>query len=114
MPYSIPNVVLRTGARILDKEELIRGAVEKMKKERERTTKSLNKIKGVEAFQSDTNFVLFDTDADYEEVYSKLLERGVIVRKIGEIPGHNNCLRVTVAPWEMMKRFLEALREVME
>jgi histidinol-phosphate aminotransferase len=114
VPYPVPNIVLRTGAKILDEQRLVLETVEEIKQERNYTVESLNEIEGVEAFRSDTNFVLFNTDMPYEEVYSKLLENGIIVRKIGEVPGHDNCLRVTVAPREIMARFLTALREVME
>ena len=113
MPYAVPNFVLRAGAKILDKQPMISGIVETIKQEREDTTKSLNGINGVTAFQSDTNFVLFNTDKGYEEVYKRLLKRGIIIRKIGKVPGYDNCLRVTVAPKEIMEKFLEELREVM-
>jgi histidinol-phosphate aminotransferase len=114
MPYPVPNVVLRTGTKILDKQEFILETVEMIKQERNFIVESLNKIEGVKAFQSDTNFVLFRTDKPYEEVYSELLQRGIIIRKIGAVPGHDNCLRVTVAPRKTMLSFLTALREVME
>ncbi len=74
---------------------------------------SLNKVEGVKAFPSDTNFILFNVDKPYEEVYDGLLEKGVIIRKIGAVPGYTDCLRVTVAPQEITQRFLEALGEVM-
>jgi histidinol-phosphate aminotransferase len=113
MPYAVPNVVLRAGAKILDRQTMISGIVEKIKQERDDTIKSLNKIEGVTAFQSDTNFVLLNTDKPYEKVYKSLLEKGVIIRKIGEVSGFNNCLRVTVAPRDIMETFLNVLKEAM-
>jgi histidinol-phosphate aminotransferase len=113
MPLSVPSYVLRVGAKLLYEAETVKGAIEDVKRERGFLVEALNEIDGVEAFPSDTNFVLFSTDKPYEEIYDRLLERGVIIRKIGAVPGHPDCLRVTVAPREMTTRFLEALREAM-
>ena len=51
------------------------------------------------------------TDKPVEKVYLSLLSKGIIVRKIGSILGRENCLRVTVAPKPMLKRFLSALEK---
>ena len=88
-------------------------AIEEVKRERGFLVDSLDAMEGIKAFPSDANFVLFATDKPYEEVYDGLLERGVILRKIGAVPGYSDCLRVTVAPREITLRFLEALGEVM-
>jgi histidinol-phosphate aminotransferase len=113
MPFSVPNFVLRVGARLLDERDMVLNAIEEAKRERGHLVDSLNKIEGVKAFPSDTNFVLFNTDKPYEEVYNGLLEKGVLIRKIGAVPGYLDCLRATVTPSEITQRFLEALGEVM-
>jgi histidinol-phosphate aminotransferase len=92
---------------------MVLDAIEEAKQERVYLVDSLNKIEGIKAFPSDTNFVLFATAKPYEEVYDRLLEKGVIIRKIGAVPGYTDCLRVTVAPREITQRFLEDLGEVM-
>ncbi|MHA2067239.1 MAG: histidinol-phosphate transaminase [Candidatus Thorarchaeota archaeon] len=111
MPYPVPNIVLKTGYKILEKQDLIRETLEKTKIERAWLLEELDKIEGVQAFRSETNFVLFNTDKAYNEVYMALLTKGVLVRKIGRVPGYTNCLRVTVAPRSMLKRFLTTLKE---
>ena len=113
MPFSVPDFVLRVGAKLLDERDTVLEAIEEAKRERGVLVESLNEMDGVKAFPSDTNFVLFTTNKPYEEVYDGLLERGVILRKIGAVPGYSDCLRVTVAPREIALRFLESLGEVM-
>lgn len=113
MPFSVPSFVLRVGAKLLDERDTVLAAIEEAKRERGVLVDSLDEMEGVAAFPSDTNFVLFTTDKPHEEVYDGLLERGVILRKIGAVPGYPDCLRVTVAPREITLRFLEALGEVM-
>ena len=113
MPFSVPSFVLRVGAKLLDERDTVMEAIEEVKRERGFLVDSLDEMEGVKAFPSDANFVLFATDKPYGEVYDGLLERGVILRKIGAVPGYSDCLRVTVAPREITLRFLEALGEVM-
>jgi len=113
MPYSVPSIVLRAGAKILDEQKAIQETISEIKNERRQLIEALNGVPGVRAFESDTNFVLFNTGRPCEEVYAGLLKKGIIVRKIGEVAGHRDCLRVTVAPREMAERFLSALREVL-
>jgi histidinol-phosphate/aromatic aminotransferase/cobyric acid decarboxylase-like protein len=40
-----------------------------------------------------------------------LLEKGLIIKKLGRLLDYNNCLRVTVGLPEMNVRILNALRE---
>lgn len=109
MPYPVPNIVLKTGFKMLENQALIHKTVEKSKVERKWLIDELNKLKGVEAYPSDTNFILFKTNKPYEDVYMALLRSGIFVRKIGNVLGRENCLRVTVAPRPMLERFLTAL-----
>ena len=114
MPYTVTLVTLRASMKILQRMDVISKAVDEVKTERRVLIASLNKIKGVQAFGSETNFVLFQTPKDAGIVCKKLLGKGVIVRNIGQVMGFKNCLRVTVAPKPMIDGFLEALNEVLE
>ncbi len=113
MPYTVTLVTLRASSKILQRTDVIGKAVDEVKTQRSVLIKALNKIKGVRAFDSETNFVLFQTPQNSGTVYRKLLDKGVIVRNIGQVLGYKNCLRVTVAPQPMMDGFLEVLKEVL-
>jgi histidinol-phosphate aminotransferase len=113
MPYSVTLVALKAALKILEKIDIIKDAVEKVKIQRSVLIETLNELDGVQAFDSETNFVLFQTIKNSEAVYKELSNKGVIVRNIGQVLGYRNCLRVTVAPQPMMDRFLDALKEVL-
>jgi histidinol-phosphate aminotransferase len=113
LPYAVPHIAMRLGVKLLRKIDVIRSAVSALKVERSRLTKSLNKISGLRAFESETNFVLLSTSVDSNDLYRKLLERGIIVKNLGRVLHLDNCLRVTVAPREMCERFLNSLREAL-
>ncbi len=111
-PFPVNTVSLKVGAKILENIALFKEAVLKIRKEREKLVKALNDINGVKAFDSKTNFVLFKTEKPLDDVYNSLLQRRVIVRKIGDVLGFQNCLRATIGlPW-MNAKLIDALREI--
>jgi histidinol-phosphate aminotransferase len=115
MPYPVSSISLKAGLVVLEKIGQVRDSVEAAKRERGWLTDELNAMKGVTAYSSDANFVLLSLTRDYEDIYGKLLERGVIVRKIGLVPRvSDGCFRVTLAPREKLERFLVALKEALE
>mgnify|MGYP001124492780 CR=1 FL=1 len=113
MPYAVSIVALKAALKLLRKTEIIMAAVEEVKAERTRLIRELDRLEGVRAFDSKTNFVLFQVDRSSDKVYRALLDRGVIVRNIGPVLRFDNCLRVTVGPPPMTERFLSALSEVL-
>lgn len=113
MPYSVSITALKAATKILERIDCIEKFIDELRAERTRLINTLNKVRGVRAFPSQTNFVLFQVDRDSSAVYKALLNRGIIVRNIGKVLKFENCLRVTVAPAPMMERFIKGLWEVL-
>jgi histidinol-phosphate aminotransferase len=44
-------------------------------------------------------------------VAARLRERGLLVRAFAALPGIGDALRITVGPWTIMQRLLDALAE---
>jgi histidinol-phosphate aminotransferase len=110
-PYAINTVTLTMGRKLLENVGVVREAVAALKAERGKLINELNEIRGVEAFDSRANFVLFNTSKPYEDVYVNLLKRGVIIKKLGKLLEYENCLRATVGLPEMNAKLLNGLRE---
>jgi histidinol-phosphate aminotransferase len=68
----------------------------------------------VRVWPSGANFVLFrpETVAG-DEVWQRLLDRGVLVRNCASWPRLEGCLRVTVGTPDEDDAFLDALREIL-
>jgi histidinol-phosphate aminotransferase len=75
---------------------------------------ALNQIKGVQAFDSQADFLLMNTQKSAEEVNEKLLKRGIMLKKWGKILQYDNCFRVTVGLPEMNAKLIEALKQIQE
>ncbi|TFH24467.1 histidinol-phosphate transaminase [Candidatus Bathyarchaeota archaeon] len=114
LPYPVSGFTLRMGAKMLENVDLMLESVKQVKNEREKLIKALNDIEGVQAFDSQANFVLINTQKPIELVNQKLLWKGIMVKKWGKILHYENCFRVTVGLPEMNAKLVEVLKEIEE
>jgi histidinol-phosphate aminotransferase len=112
LPYPVSAFTIRMGCKMLDNIELMKKSVEQVKSERGKLIKALNEIDGVEAFDSQANFLLVNTRKPADEVYEKLLKRGIMLKKLGKLLQYDNCFRVTVGLPEMNAKLIEALKQI--
>jgi len=110
-PYAVNVVSLSMGRKLLENITMVVRSVEALKVERRRLTNELGKIKGVTAFDSKTNFVLFNVDKPYEDVYLSVLKQGLVIKKLGRLLKFPNCLRSTVGTPSMNDKLLNALKQ---
>jgi histidinol-phosphate aminotransferase len=110
-PYPVNVISLSMGRKMLENISLMRESVAALKTERRNLINRLNEIKGVEAFDSKTNFVLFNTQKPYTEVYESVLQKGLVIKKLGKLLKYENCLRSTVGLPDMNAKLLSALKK---
>jgi len=68
---------------------------------------------GLQYYPSQTNFVLVNLNQDSNEVFKKLLSRGIIVRS-GSALGHPGYQRITIGTAEQNEKLLRALEEIVK
>ena len=110
LPYPVSSFALKVALELLANHDIVEKAIRQLKDERGALIKELNEVTGVKAFDSKSNFVLFQTDNQSDEVYQKLLRRGIFVRNIKNSL-LKNCLRTTVGLPEMNAKMLRALEK---
>ena len=74
------------GSKMLDNIELMKKSVMQVKSERGKLIKALNEIDGVQAFDSQADFLLVNTRKPADEVNEKLLETGHNAQEMGQNP----------------------------
>ena len=109
-PYAVNVVSLSMGRKLLENIDAVTKSIIDLKVERDRLIAKLNEIAGLEAFDSKTNFVLFKAAKSFESIYISLLQEGIVIKKLGKLLRHENCLRSTVGTPEMNRRLLSALQ----
>jgi histidinol-phosphate aminotransferase len=114
LPYPVSAFTLKMGSKMIDNVSLMMESAKQVKNERGKLIKALNEIDGVQAFDSQANFLLINTEKPADEVNEKLLKRGIMIKKWGKILKYNNCFRVTVGLPEMNAKLIEALKQIQE
>ena len=107
LPYHLSAVAQAVARAALAHGPELLHAVAELREERDRTVSWLRGI-GLQAADSDANFVLFGTFADRHAVWQGLLDRGVLIRETGP----DGWLRVSIGTPQEMSAFRTALEEV--
>ena len=114
LPYHLSSLTQAAALTALDHAAELESTVVTMRHERERLWDELSTTRGITAFASRANFILFRCDAvEAPTVWQRLLDRGVLVRDFSATQGCEGCLRVSVGTAEQDERFLEALSEAL-
>jgi histidinol-phosphate aminotransferase len=107
LPYHLSAVTQAVALAALRHTDELLSTVAVIRAERDRLVTSLRGI-GLQAAESDTNFVLFGRFADRHAVWQALLDRGVLIRE----PGPPNWLRVSVGTATETATFLSELTDL--
>jgi histidinol dehydrogenase len=110
-------------AALTEDEPWVRDVARQVRENRERLAAELRAL-GLRVWPSQANFVLVQAPATdggaasgeqnaARRLGAALRERGVAVRVFPALPHAGDCVRVSVGPWPLMQRFLDALREVL-
>lgn len=112
LPFNINKLSLQLAIKLLDNRNIVTTSVNKLKTEREQFYKKLCKIPGIKPFPSNTNFILFTAEKDVDIIHNTIMNHGILIRNIGNIPNIGRCLRVTIGLPKMNKKFLNILTEL--
>ncbi|MGE5315720.1 MAG: histidinol-phosphate transaminase [Acidobacteriota bacterium] len=80
-----------------------------IKQEKRRVQAALASIPGVRLFPSDTNFLIFKTEHEADDLFGKLLADNVLVRDVSSYPMLEKVLRVNIGTVEENNAFLASL-----
>jgi len=109
--FNVSVVAQASGIAALQDDDFVRRSVEANRSGRRMLSRELDRL-GLEHAESHTNFVLVRIGRDADEIYRRLLERGIIVRPCAQydLP---EFLRVTIGTEMQNRRFIAALEEVL-
>lgn len=114
LPYHLDAAKQLAGEIALDYVAEMRSRVASLVEERGRVSQRLAELP-VEQWASEANFILFrPLGPDGDEVWSKLVERSILVRNCTSWPGLPGCLRVTLGTPDENQAFCDALAEILE
>jgi histidinol-phosphate aminotransferase len=111
LPYNVSVLTQRIAAYVLETPEVLDAQAAEIRRQRTRLMAGLESLRGVRAFPSDANFILFRV-AQAQRVFAGIKSRGVLIKNLsGAHPSLIDCLRVTVGTPEENDQFLSALQQ---
>jgi histidinol-phosphate aminotransferase len=114
LPYHLSSLTQAAALTALDHAIELSTTVETIRHERDRLWDELSTTRGITAFPSRANFILFRCEAvDAPTVWQRLLDAGVLVRDFSGTQGCEGCLRVSVGTPDQDEKFLEALSQAL-
>lgn len=111
LPYNINSITQLVAEVAISKYELLESNFSEIKLERDFLYESLKQIPNIEVFPSDANFLLIQV-SDADLYFSKLVERGILVRNFNGTACLDNCIRVTVGTSLENARFLDVFSAI--
>lgn len=112
-PFNLNNFSQAAAREVLRNRDLFARQVAQITGEKQKLYRALQDMPGIQVYPSDTNYLLFATNAPANEVFEGLLQEKVLIRNFGD-PLLSRYLRVTVGTPEENKIFLRALRKVID
>ena len=113
LPYNINSLSQAAAGFYLDEEEAFLKQAEVIRQERAGLFDALEKLPGVRPYPTDANFIFFCCDFDADRVYSKMMERGILIRNLNGPGMMRGFMRVTVGTRAENREFLEVLRDIL-
>ncbi len=111
-PYNVNSVSAKLALEALDAFAEREKIITTIRNERKRLMHRLSSMTCVrEVFPSDANFVLVRVN-DAGDVYSKLIQKGIIIRNRSSEPKLQNCVRITVGTPEENDALLSAMEDI--
>jgi len=114
LPYNINTLSQAAAVVALKHKSIIDRQISLLISERETLYNVLSQMKGVTAYPSETNFILFRTSTDATRIYKKLKQAGVLIKNLNKLGPLKNCLRVTVGKPEENSEFIAELRNILK
>ena len=112
LPYAVNSLSLAIAMSLLSKPKKIQESISLIKHERERLYQNLSKIKNIDVYKSDANFLFIKCNTKYGRIVKTLENSKIIVKGLGNIKSYGNCIRITVGTRKMNNKILSAIKDI--
>jgi histidinol-phosphate aminotransferase len=113
LPYNINSLTQASADFFLDHFAVFEKQAKEICVEREKVSKALASIDGIEVFPSQTNFLLLRVK-EADKAFEQLKQRKILIKNMNSQGGLlKNCLRITIGSKEENSALLSALKEIL-
>jgi len=112
-PFGLNSFTEAVAIKAIQNKSWVSEMVGRMKSERDYLDIRLREL-GFETYPSVCNFLIAKCPMDGPTLVSELRANGIAVRDCNSFPLMKDCIRVTIAPRELLDRFLDEARRILE
>jgi histidinol-phosphate aminotransferase len=110
-PYPLNSLSLTIANIMLSQYQyIVKEAVELIKNERKRVYEQLCTVNGIKVFNSNANFIFFESDNKFNSITKELKKDRLVIKIFGDIDNRKGCMRVTIGSYEMNNKFLKSIK----
>ncbi|TFG89835.1 MAG: histidinol-phosphate transaminase [Syntrophobacterales bacterium] len=113
LPYNVNIFSQVVGGLFVEYSEEFLESADRIIADRKWLSDELMAIEGITPYPSDANFVLFSCFTGKDDVYARLVERGVLIKSFTSPAILRECMRVTVGTTEENREFIKTLKDVL-
>ncbi|WP_420266120.1 histidinol-phosphate transaminase [Candidatus Magnetominusculus dajiuhuensis] len=118
LPYNVNSLSQAAALEILEDEQAINTCINNVMDERDKLFSELLKLKGIRAYPSDANFILFKLDMysplTAGALHKRLIADDILIKKLAGGGPLHNCFRVTVGTPKENAAFITSLKKIIE
>ncbi len=101
LPYPLSSFSMQLAITALENFEIIRRSIDSIKKERSVTYDKLNAIKEIKVYNSDANFLFFQTFNHFNKIKDMLFKEKLLIKEFGDIGNYKGAMRATIGKKEV-------------
>jgi histidinol-phosphate aminotransferase len=113
LPYNINSLSQAVAVAALKHKTIIERQISLLISERETLYNNLSLMTELDAYPSETNFIMFRTKMDASIVHAKLKQAGILIKNLSKPGPLKNCLRVTIGTPSENRAFLKELTRIL-
>ena len=110
-PYPLNSLSLTIAGIVLSQYNYVNKTIKMIKEERTRVFYQLARLQGIKPFESNANFIFFESFNKYEAILKSLKKERLVVKAFGNVEGRKGCIRVTIGTKNMNDKFLQSIEK---
>jgi histidinol-phosphate aminotransferase len=112
LPYAVNSLSLAIAISLISSPRKVEESIALIKGERERLYHRLSKIKNIDVYKSDANFLFIKCNTKYGRIIDALEDSKIIVKALGNINNYGKCIRMTVGTKIMNDKILSTIEDI--
>jgi len=111
-PYAVNSISLAIAISVISNPEKVEKSISLIRDQREKLYQKLSKIKKIEVYRSDANFLFIKCNEEFHRIIEALENTKIIVKAFDNIENYGNCIRITIGTKKINNKILSVFNNI--